>query len=556
MKRYIVFILLISCLLSTSHAQNTNTVYFMEDVAERNNNNPALTPTCNFYLDFIFLPNMYFALGNDNFMLRDFIYNQNGVTQTFLGSNDAIDRFYNNIKPVTDINANLNLNVLSFGFQAKKSYFTFDFGIHADASIFIPKDIFKFLLYGTPDEHNVNTFDLSKIGVNASLYSSIGLGYMYQINKKLTIGAKAKFLMGYANINTDINKLHLNASRKEWSLETDGRINASLPITYDVANDGSINFESIQLQNTNDLITLLYKPAGIGAAIDLGFKYEPIKNLVISASVTDLGMIYWTKNSISASMQGYHSIDKFVDYSVGDTLSTEAIIDDLSALGTEILNTIHTDGENRQYKTKLHANVFTAVEYGILKNQISLGVVNRLKFKHYIQDEVTVALNLRPTNWLKATISHSFLNGHYSNIGFGINIRAGIMNMHIIADYIPTSFAKIPLNMEELPINNILVTNCSKLFNVQMGWTWNIGQHANDMDRDGVKRAKDKCPETNMDFLRKQCPGLHKKEFVDKQGCEYDDDQDGVHNCYDQCPDTPLGTAVNSEGCTLIDSNN
>ena len=84
-----------------------------------------------------------------------------------------------------------------------------------------------------------------------------------------------------------------------------------------------------------------------------------------------------------------------------------------------------------------------------------------------------------------------------------------------------------------------------------MGWTWNIGQHARDLDQDGVKNRKDKCSETDMDFLRKQCPGLKKKQYIDKQGCYLDDDKDGVHNCIDQCPDTPENTPVNQDGCPL-----
>ena len=91
--------------------------------------------------------------------------------------------------------------------------------------------------------------------------------------------------------------------------------------------------------------------------------------------------------------------------------------------------------------------------------------------------------------------------------------------------------------------------------NVQMGWTWNIGQHAKDPDQDGVKGRKDKCPETDMDFLRKQCPGLKKKQYVDKHGCDLDDDKDKIHNCYDQCPNTPLGVEVDSVGCPF-DSDN
>ena len=63
--------------------------------------------------------------------------------------------------------------------------------------------------------------------------------------------------------------------------------------------------------------------------------------------------------------------------------------------------------------------------------------------------------------------------------------------------------------------------------------------------------SKDKCPDSDMDLLRKQCPGLKKKELINKDGCYFDDDNDGVHNCIDQCPDTPAGVEVNSVGCPV-----
>jgi outer membrane protein OmpA-like peptidoglycan-associated protein len=526
----------------------------MDEIAERNNINPAFTPNCNFYFDFIFLPNIYFGFGNDNFIIRDFIYNKDGQTTTFLSSDEAIANFYNGLKPTTTIDANLNLNILSFGFKVKKHYFTFDFGAQANVAAYIPKDIFKFALYGTPDANGINSFNFNQLGVDASIYSNIGLGYMYEVNRKLTIGTKIKFLMGYANINTNINKLNLNASRQEWSLETDGKINASLPITFNTMEDGSIDFNSIQINNKNDLLSLLYKPAGIGAAIDLGIKYEPIKNLTLSASITDLGFIHWNRNTLSANMQGNHLINQLIDYNVGDTFQISAITDQLTNLGNEILGTVRTNGENKAYTTMIYANFFVGAEYGILKNRISFGAVNRLKFKNtHIQDELTLAVNFRPLHWLKASFSHSFINGRFGTLGAGLNLRAGMMNMYFIADYIPTSYAQIPLENE--PISKVLVPNRAQRFNLQMGWSWNLGRHANDPDRDGIKRLKDKCPETDMDFLRKQCPGLKKKQYVDKHGCELDDDKDGVHNCFDKCPETPVGVIVDSVGCP-IDSDN
>ena len=90
--KYIIASLFVILSINISNAQNTNTLYFMNEIAERNNLNPAFTPSCNFYFDFVFLPNTYFSFGNDNFILRDFIYNQNGKTQSFLNSEESLEQ--------------------------------------------------------------------------------------------------------------------------------------------------------------------------------------------------------------------------------------------------------------------------------------------------------------------------------------------------------------------------------------------------------------------------------------------------------------------------------
>lgn len=532
---------------SNGKAQNTNTLYFMDNVAERININPAFMPNCNFYLDFIFLPNLYLNAGTNSLTLNDLLYMQDGKPVTVFSSQENINKIYNTLSPTTNINFNLGLNILSFGFRVKKNYFSFDIGINADANIYLPKDIFKLAFYGTPDANGINTFNLSSLGIESTLYSKIGFGYMNQINKHWQIGLKAKFLMGYANIDTRINSLQLDASRHAWHLKTDGNIHATLPLHFNRNEDGSMDLSSASLYNTNDLISLLYKPAGYGGAIDFGLTYQPIKNLTISTSITDLGFIYWTRNAVSGQMHGEHEIDGIIDYTIGDSISIgDQINNTFNQLGEDIIGTIKTNDYNNAYMTMLKANFYTGIEYGILKNRISFGAVNRLTFNNRrLQDEVTLAINFRPVNWLKATFDYSFLNGRWGNLGLGLNLRVGIFNMYLLADYIPISFTRLHTESMKIPIPN--KTQC---FNLQIGWTWNIGNYSKDPDRDGIKGRRDHCPNTDIDFLRSKCPDIKKrKHFVDKHGCDLDDDKDGIHNCYDQCPETPLGVEVDSVGC-------
>ena len=245
-------------------------------------------------------------------------------------------------------------------------------------------------------------------------------------------------------------------------------------------------------------------------------------------------------------MKGEHYINELVDYTVGDTLSTDQIVDKFTNLGEEILETIKTeDGQN--YTSTLHANFYAGIEYGILKNKISFGVVNHLKFNNNrLWDEATLSVNFRPIDRIRASLNYSFINGRCGNLGLGLNVRTGIFNVYLLADYIPLSFTRIEDEGYKIPI-----PNKTQSFNLQVGWTWSIGNFGNDEDRDGVKGRKDRCPNTDINFLQQQCPGIKKKKLVDKQGCDLDDDKDGIHNCYDQCPDTPIGAEVDSVGCPV-----
>ena len=545
-KHIIIAIAIALSLGNTLNAQNTSTMYFMENIAERNNMNPAFIPNCNFYFDFIVLPNLYMNMETNGLVFNDLLYKQNGIATSFLAQSQ-IDNFYNSLAPSTRLSFNTNINILSFGFRIKKHYFTFDAGVKAEADAYIPQDVFKLALYGTPDKNGVNTFNFSRLGVEASLYSNVGVGYMYKINDKWQVGAKAKFLIGYANIDTRIDNLQLEASRQEWNLHAEGNVHASLPVTFEQGDNGT----TASLHSTKDILSLLYKPAGFGGAIDLGATYQPIKNLTVSASITDLGFIRWKRNTINGQMSDQYLYDGFLDYTLGDSVViAEQVSNTFSELGSDILSTIDTSNEKNPYTTMLRANFYTGVEYGILDNQISFGAVNRLTFNNRrVEDEVTLAVNFRPLHWLKTTVDYSFINGRGANIGFGINLRASVFNMYIMADYIPLSYAKMRSSEWEKPV---VVPNRTERFNIQFGMALNIGNYTIDSDRDGVRGKKDLCPETDMDFLRSKCPELKKKkEFVDKNGCDWDDDKDGIHNCYDACPNTPEGVTVDSIGCPV-----
>ncbi len=523
----------------------------MEEIAERNNLNPAFMPNCKFYFDFVVMPNFYLKAGTNSFTLNSMIYNKNGQTQSFLSSPEALDRFYRSIRPTTSAGVEFGLNLLSFGFQVKeKHYVTFDLGLHADVNAYLPKDLFRLVLYGTPDADGVNSFNFRSLGVDMMLYSSVAVGYMNKINDQWTVGGKAKFLMGYASMATSINDMGLDASRDNWTLTTKGRINASLPIMFSTDANGYLDPSTIGFDSPESMLSLLYLPAGMGAAIDLGVTYKPIKHLTVSAAITDLGFIHWNKNSILGTMDGSYTVDEVIDFTPSEDGSVSAELNgELADLGNEILGNMKMS-EGKAYNQMLRANFIIGAEYGILRNKISFGALSRTRFNNtHVSEEVTIAANFRPADWFKTSLSYSFVDGRWGTIGIGLNLRTGMFNTYIIADYLPITWANV--NSTKYGINNIPLPTRLQQFNIQAGWSWNIGRFSSDKDNDGVYNRKDRCKETNIKYLQSLCPGLKKKELVDKHGCTLDQDQDGIPDCFDRCPDTPTGVETDSVGCPV-----
>lgn len=532
-RKYILSFIIVA-LTATASAQYTNTLYFMEEINRRNAMNPAFMPQCKSYFDFILLPNFYIGAGENAFSIRD-IKDINKLTQNLMKGETP------------RINMSFNINILNFGFTVLPDhYILFESGINVDATSYLPKDLFQFAFAGMPDPNKTYNFDFSTIGIDINAYAYGGIGYSGLIAPGLTFGAKAKFLVGLANAYTNISKLNLEASRDNWTLtsQSEANIAACIPLDYQLNDKGNIDFKTIQMGDWKK-----FRPAGYGGAIDIGFTYEPIENLVVSAAVTDLGAIYWNQSSLAKlNLNTSVVFDGIIDINYGDTASIENQASErLQNIANQITDSINI-GAGKKYCSMLYGKFNAGIEYGILKNKISFGLLNRLTFNNkHLYDEVTLAVNFRPCQWFKAALSYSFINGKWGSLGLGLNLNLAAVNMFLIADYIPITWASVSsekYNMDKVPMPDRI-----QQVNLQAGMAFNIHRFARDRDRDYVPDYKDRCPDQDLSYLRKAFPKKKYKLLRDKDGCVYDRDNDGVPDLLDQCPNTPAGMKVDSVGC-------
>jgi len=529
----ILFIIVFSTVKTSS--QQVNTMYFMNNVPDRNKLNPAFQPLTDFYLGLPVIGYTQFGLMNNSISLKDVIYNQNnGTSILFLNQNGNKTKFFNLLKQTTLFQSNFQINLLDFGFRTGKSYWSFSLTEKVEGQVGIPKDLMKLLLFGTPNLDN-NIYNFRNIGINMSAYTEAAFGYSKLLNEKWSVGGKLKFLYGTANVTSNIQNIDLKANTELLDLSGNGTINYSSPAVLN-GND----FKSFNLEFPSSVNNWL-KPSGLGAGIDIGVTYKPINNLTLSAAINDLGFLRWNKNVKNI---GYKVNFRFKGVDSLNFNSNSDINHYTDSLFSLLKNSVKDSiTSSKGYTSTTSAKLNLGAEYGFYDNKLSIGLLSRTMFYNSAPyEELTASVNGRPINWFNASLSYSVLNGRFSNIGAGIGLRSGFINWLLSADYIPLNYAPLPLDKvnSSLPTFTLPIPYNSKGINIAVGIKI-VFDYKKDADKDGVADSKDKCPDTP--------PGIK----VDKNGCPLDSDGDGVPDNLDKCPNTPeeAYSTIDKNGCPL-----
>lgn len=544
------------------HAQEVNTLYFLENAPQRSMFNPALMPVSTGYLYFTPLGYTSLALGTNNkITLSDLIYTKNGQTVTALNQGET-QGFLKKLPQSNLLNIDGTTTILAFGAATKKGgYFHAGIFLHGDIGLSLPKGLAEAMI-----QPNGITLDLTKpvsikgLTLGAEVYTEIMGGYTRPLNEHWTLGGKLKVLLGVANARVNLSNLSItpNAAGDQLQLDVKGDIGLSLPPALDPAAllpakgegllenmDARLNkmTAGISSGTTSDYLKLAV-PAGYGAAIDFGFTYKPIKYVQIAAAINDLGFMYWT-NGLQGNVQGSTPFDGIgsVEIKTKDgKIDTDAITKQVQDHMQGYLNAITASGTPGNYVRMTRARLNVSVDGLFWENRVGVGLLSQTKLvNNKIYEELTIGGFFRPVNWFNLAASYSILNGHGGNVGAALGFAPydGIM-LTLAADYIPCVFADMsPLTNSSTP--QYYLPYKTPGVNVAMGFSivWGTNKKR-DADKDGVLDKIDMCPKTPRNVR------------VDAFGCPVDTDGDGVPDYLDECQDTPAEAygLVDETGCS------
>lgn len=431
------------------------TLYNMQYMQQRTFLNPAFIPKSNVQVGFPSFSSIGINLSNSGFRYSDLVISEKDSLRIDIANMLA------QLKDKNYLTFNNNIEIISFGFRVKKNYFHAAIRENMSAQLVYPKGIFSFLFEGNGPTAGQNL--QFGFGVNAMAYHEGSLTYAREVNDKLTVGGTFKILRGVANISSekaDVTMLTNPDSAYDITLSSDILINSSGLISQ----DSTKSLDPLGKGNT-------------GMAFDLGAQYKVNDKISVSASVINLaGSINWTSqvaNLVSHQQNASYTykglpLSSFFGSDTATSQSTNQALDSLASV-------FKLDTTYNTYKTHLPLDLRFGLNYQLMRGQ-NAGI-NVLMRSQAGEKSLGVSLFYCSDlgRWLSTVITYSYYNNSWTNLGIGLRLNLGPVQLHLMSDNI---FAPI-------------TPQHAKYFNLRTGLNLTFGGKTKKVKRDKEEKSKE-----------------------------------------------------------------
>ena len=398
-------------------AQSLQSSYFLDNYTYSYQLNPAAQAGEN---------HGFFALGvgnvhvgaNSNLGLSSFLFPMtiDGEKKLVTGLHPDLDAdvFLGGLDEKNVIDLNVGLNVLSFGHVKNDSFFTFELNLKSEVGTNIPKDVFELLKLGGTRDENYLVQDLS---LNTTNYLEAVFGYSNKLNANWRLGGRLHLIAGIADAAVNVPRAAVNV-KDDFAIDAAGSVNVyagkvQLPSTP----DGYVDLDNIEI-NPKD-----FGLAGYGAALDFGAEYHS-SLLTLSASVLDLGGVFWQNGTIAEAK--YSGV---VDSDALDSASLLKIVD---------------KADNKFLDLGPRINVGARVN---ILPILSAGLMGTVRSGRYGWSEARAGVTLTPGKFFSLAATGG-VNTYGPCFGAALNLKLAFLKLYLGTDSVVTSFTPqlIPVN--------------------------------------------------------------------------------------------------------------
>ncbi len=454
-------ILLAATAMGTS-AQELRSSYFMQTSVNRHQMNPALLDSA--YIGVPFLNNINIG-ATGNVGMGKFVYKSNKPgydLTTFMSPEVSSGEFLGGLHNKNRADVYINYNLFSMGFNAFKGMNVVELNLKSNTSVSLPYELFEFMKTAGAREH----YSFENIGARTENYIELALGHSHQINDRLKVGAKVKFLFGAAYADFSVDQMDVTMNGDQWRIKANAQLNAALldsKFSYDDDKDPAVN-DPERGNKIDGIDDVSFSLPGFGMAFDLGATYKVMDNLTVSASITDLGFIRW-KNVNKASSHGDYTFDGFDDIWVSGENDGNKIGDQFEDLGDDLnrMFSVYDDGQGSKTQA-IAATINLGAEYTMpFYDKFRVGFLYTSRIHGlYSFHQGMLSATVRPLKWIEVNLNTSGSSTGWQ-LGGMLSFYVNKFNFYLASDRMILG----KVGKQYIPLNR-LNTNVSLGFNIPM----------------------------------------------------------------------------------------
>ena len=427
-------------------SQNKEVLYGLKETPQAMLLNPGSRISYKYHFGIPFLSHIHFNGGSSGVSVYD-IFQESNV--------DINTRIRNKIFELENTDfftATQQLELLNIGWKNKKGYY-FSGGIYQefDFVLYFPKDL-AILAWEGNANYIGKEFDLGEINTSGDLLTVYHFGANKKINKKITVGARAKLYSSMLSFRSTSNSGTLVTRLSESGDNIYEHIVSNATMSANTSGIASLSKLDDSSQVINKLLGRAFFGGNLGIGVDLGATYEINEKWTASASILDLGAIFHKNDVESYQVTGEYTLDGiellFPPLQVGTPSAPyyEDLIDDIE--DAFIVDTIYNS-----YTQMRPVKVYASLKYNFGQviggdkgcNCLKMGENQEYNqsvgFQYFSvirpkgpQIAATLFYYRRLSDYFSLKATYSADSYSYSNIGLGLVTTIKMVNFYIVAD--------------------------------------------------------------------------------------------------------------------------
>ena len=441
--RKLIFILPF-IILSRLFAQQDFILYHMPSIPQITQVDPASFPDSKLDIGLPIISSIYGSAFNTGFSMGDiFTKNANGIMMP------DVDNAISKMKSENFFILNGSTDLIFLGFKKGDNFFSFNVTEKIDFTFNYPKDLIIMAMEGNGNNLLGKRASFDGLGFDFTHWREYAVHWVHDVHHKFSYGARLKYLYGMENFTTDVSYMGITTDQNTHALTFDMNFDfrtSGLPL---VLIDGDSSLPAIGAIDMNDSAMMyqsgldganinnyLFNRNNQGLGLDFGFNYHVNDKFLLEFSVLDFGFINWNSYTANTELAAwdytYDGIDNPISI-FGDGTSVDFLNDVLEdSIEESVLNNYQYSTPS--YSTSLRTKIYASMEYIVDHNNfVSLSFYSSFVRKRWRRG-LGVAYNYHLGNFLSATASYSIYNRSYSNLGAGLTLNLGPVEIYMLTD--------------------------------------------------------------------------------------------------------------------------